>query len=290
VSAAGQIIYFISGNQLVHVAPQTGLSESVFSDIKKTGLIVEKGSYRFGENIYRLENEGLYFFADPLKQNEMRIVLGNDVVENSLLISNAIVRGNKDDEKKSSILTEQALHRFLILTCTYACFFVRELLSAKKFDSRVVMTLTTEMENGYNDGHTLLEVYDDASKKHVLIDVDKKCFFESHDGEKMDLLSFCSAINLGTEIKIRSAANFPKVDWSGFSAYNNGYNFQFIEQMFGFDQQQQIELYKRICNLPVIREENKYFSVENGTPLNNSWKNKVIFLTENEFRNRFYSA
>ncbi|MBC7864474.1 MAG: hypothetical protein IAF38_15980 [Bacteroidia bacterium] len=252
------------------------------------GLVLTQGFHKIGGSFFYFEEPGLYFFSFPFQKNSLRIVVGKDAIENALLISNTIIRGNKDDEQSLKHLKKEVLDRFLVLTCTYACIFVQHILNETGIKSRLVMTLTAEEENQYNDGHTLLEVYDTAIKKYVLVDIDKKCVFESDNGEKMDLLSFTGAIKNEAKIRIVSAAGFPKLDWAGFCAVDSGFNFQFIEQMFCYDEQQQLNLYKRICNLPVIMADNKYFSVSSATEVKNSWKNKLNFLPVEEFRQKFY--
>ena len=88
------------------------------------------------------------------------------------LISILIVHGHKDDlinsfEKKINLLK----FRPLTLTCGKSSTFMNELLKTIAVESRLILTLTRNNWNTYDNGHTMLEIYSKNLNKWILYDV-----------------------------------------------------------------------------------------------------------------------
>lgn len=81
------------------------------------------------------------------------------------------------------------------ITCTPTSHLFKEYLSSAGIESRKVMLLTTRPWNLYNNGHTILEIYEE-NKWHVY-DVSKDVYFTSENGTQLSFIELYSRIHTG---------------------------------------------------------------------------------------------
>jgi hypothetical protein len=193
-----------------------------------------------------------------------------------------------DDFRDEKSLKIKAQSGFIGLTCTKGCQFVKYVLDEIGIKSRLVLTLTNDHLNGYNDGHTLLEVFDDNLKRYIVVDVDKKISFLDENSTLMNAFELCKAIAGKREFKTRSIGVIDQVDWIGFKDPTTDYNYQLLEQLFNSSGNTRTYVYDRICNSIVLPLNNLNYCSSFGEELKNDWKNKVQLLAPEEFEKKFY--
>lgn len=281
---AEAIHYHKLGDNVKYLGNQKIVSIAKISEFNS--LIIDENYLEKFKELTGSSELGIYLFNFPFKSNYQRIILGDDLIQNALIISSIIVRSNQDDSLPLDRLETLSTSRFVGLTCTKACKFVQYLLKKINVKSRVALTLTSLSENYYNDGHTLLEVYDDIQKKYFVVDIDKKCYFTHEKGNKLNAYELCKSVQEDCVINIQSYHSHNMVDWLSFKS--DDYSFQFLEQMFYSNKEQQLNLYKRICQVLVFSDGDNYFSSDTGLSLDNNWKIKVQLLQESEFLKKYY--
>jgi len=107
------------------------------------------------------------------------IVWGEKEVEHLIsALSWITIHGNEDNALSFDKKTYKALHSKLIVTCGYASLWGSEILRNKGIRNRIVSTLTLDEWNLYDNGHTMLEVWEENLNKWVVYDIDNgKSFF-----------------------------------------------------------------------------------------------------------------
>lgn len=150
-------------------------------------LIVPPGNYFIDGTAYDMTKEGLYRFLNINKNNRQVIVYQNDLL--SLLSSLTWMHshGLMDDPKKYDVLINIAKTRKIHQICGKFSYFCHRILSSLGIPCRVVVLLTLEKWNSYNNGHTLLEVFNGRSWE--LWDVDQHCYF-TKDGDILSAKDF----------------------------------------------------------------------------------------------------
>jgi hypothetical protein len=148
-------------------------------DLVATGL--EKVS--FEGKVYPLEREGLYRFV-KFPSAVTNLIARRD--ENSLLpvlkgLSQLHIHGKKHDGLEDAVKKIKTMP-WMIQTCGPARNLAYTVLRKQAgFWPRSIDTLTTEKLSGFDDGHSLLEVYDPARKKRILADIDMGLLFKKGD-------------------------------------------------------------------------------------------------------------
>jgi hypothetical protein len=153
-------------------------------------LVIAPGFYTYRGKIYDMTHEGLYRIVFPHKKdNQQRIVYQAkaDIFLSSLAWM--LTHGHRDDALNHQQLMKKALSDKLILTCESAVRFAHGLLAQSNILSRVIGVRTLEVWNGYDDGHYLLEVYQEDIAKWVLYDLDMDVYF-SYQNNPLSLLEF----------------------------------------------------------------------------------------------------
>lgn len=147
---------------------------------------------RMGDKVFMVEKEGLYRFFDLggadlrqayLYQGDLWALLGN--------LSRMRVHGWRDmDAPSPQEKIERARRGRLSLTCGPTAQFVAEQARTLGVKCRFVHTLTLDEWNDYDNGHSLLEVFDPAEKRWILYDSDLGCRLR-HQGRWLDLGEAC---------------------------------------------------------------------------------------------------
>ena len=134
------------------------------------------------------------------------------------LISLLVVHGNEDNATSYREKLDIIKKRPLSLTCTPGSEFLKRLLDSKGIKNRVVLTLTLENWNSYDNGHTLLEVFSENLNKWFLYDIDGQKVFKNSNGVLLNLIELQQ---LGVEnVNIVPVSNQPFLDYGGFKEYS----------------------------------------------------------------------
>jgi hypothetical protein len=223
-------------------------------------------------------NNNIYNFIDYNPQNiDYPLNLLN-------LISLLTVHGDSDKtlntfDKKLEMIKKRPLS----LTCGPNSYFVKDLIQSIGVKTRIVLTLTFDEWNGYDNGHTLLEVFSKNLNKWVLYDIDGQKVFKQKNGE---LLSLIELQQIGVEnVEIVSTNNQPFLDYSGFN------NYFLLGELI---ETRPKEWYNRVFQRFSIFDPNqdKFIFLTNTSleseKIDEYFNGSVLTVNFNEFNNRFY--
>lgn len=283
------IVYYLYMNTVREITPTKNLKINGGGQKELPDqLIIPPGTYKFQENVYRLGDEGLYRFLSPGKYNAQRIVYKSN--PDALLSALAWItsHGNYDNSKTFGKIYETALQRKLVLTCSNISTFAHSLLNKHGIKSRVVESLTLEEWNTYNNGHTLLEVYDESKKKWVLYDLDQNCTFE-HNGTSLSLVEFIEKVKT-EEYTITPLSSDIKSSVLGFKS-TSGYSYCFLMEGINSNEQRLRQWYKRVMMVPLIHDGNYFYFTSNDKdkPKIESYSSSYKFLEKQTYLTKFYN-
>jgi len=250
-------------------------------------LIISKGVYNFFKKDYTLKEEGLYRFIYPGHINQQRIVYENDL--NSLLSAICWVssHGNSDDKKNFLEIYNKALSSKVFLTCGPIIEWIIEILKNYSIKCRIVSSLTLEEWNSYDNGHVMIEIYNDDMKKWVVYDLDNNCFFESNK-KPLSFIEFFYCVK-NKNYKINYLSPQSNMAISKFVDDNTNFDYNFIlETKLSTEKLRRI-WYKRIIQVPLITDGNfnYFFDLKNKNKIE-SYSSYYKFLTQENFMHRFY--
>jgi hypothetical protein len=177
----------------------------VAKELKDYGLIAKGiALVRFGSKVYSVEREGLYRFMTLPRGLRNLISLRNSQSPIPLLmaLSALQVHGNRQDaEDHERLKNRLQVEPWVCLTCGNVASLVASIVEAEGYKARIVNTETSEEKNGYDDGHSMLEVYSPQLKKWILVDADMGILFKD-DG------IFLSAAELAGRVKKNKRPEF----------------------------------------------------------------------------------
>ena len=284
------VVYRIDFAGIFYLQP---VSRDCILEVKKLPqtIVMDPGEYLFGGAFFNCCQPGLYRFSVPGIINQQAVVLDrSDPISSSLFLSLLSVRGNRDSGRSNSHLRRSATERLISLTCGSNVKFVHQIMKHHGFNTRVVHSHSLQAPNSYNNGHTLLEVYESDADRFVVIDIDKKMYF-SYQGEPLSLVELCSIIKEQKEIALHKMCKLSAVDWCGFKEPFSGFDYGFIEQGFYFNDENILSCLSRICQVPLILSEDEWWvcawddiDVQRLSEIDARW----ILLSPTEFFRKFY--
>ncbi|KFM18800.1 hypothetical protein AAA799P11_01009, partial [Marine Group I thaumarchaeote SCGC AAA799-P11] len=248
-------------------------------------LIIKVGNYTFERQSFELKEEGLYRFSLVGERNEQRIVYQENL--DALLSGIAWIysHGNSDNGKSTEEITKKSTKTKIFATCGGISNWIIEILNEKEVKSRVVSTLTLDKWNNYDNGHTMIEVYDEKLKKWVLYDLDNNRFF-IHNNTRLSLLEFVDAVK-ENRYEFGYLSNDIELDISNFSS--KSYDYSFVMEPMHSDEELLKKWYERVIQVPLIKEgEKNYFFDSENKELISKYSHRYQYLDENEFLAKFY--
>lgn len=278
------IVYYLRGIniQKINQHSSNALSQEIASQ-----LIISPGIYNFSGNKYSLNEEGLYRFILPPRVNAQRIVYQNDLDALLSAISWIATHGNSDNKKSNSELSDKALYSKLFITCGKISKWAHYLLTDLNVKSRLVIGMTIDDWNTYNNGHTLIEVWRDKWGKWMLYDLDNNSYFISRKGDTpLSLVEFSQSV-ANNDYEIIYLSSDTRLDVSNFTS-SDGYNYSFLSEEINMNIR---DWYRRVMQVPLIfdKSEKKYlFMDRRNKDRIESYSASYQFITKNEFMSRFY--
>ena len=120
--------------------------------------------------------------------------------------------------------------------------------------ARVVHSYTDAACNSYNNGHTMLEVWDEKTNSYVLVDTDKKTSFSLNDAP-VNLFDFSQAIVQQKPYAIGCPSNAAMLDAVGFTNDVGNFDYGALELFWGSSPEAMRLFYQRVASFPAISEE-----------------------------------
>lgn len=262
-------------------------------------LIIEPGVYTFGENNYNMNNEGLYRLLNIGQDNKQRIVFKHDIQALISSICWIVYHGNKDNAKPLKKISKIALSNKVSLICERASQWAVYLLNNAGIQARVVATFTTDTLC-YDDGHMMIEVFDESTNNWVLYDITNKSYF-THEGKPMNLLDFSEVIRRHASYDIQTISKATLLDMSNFKfrcgykiwlflKYKRNYDFALKAEMILNSEEQVRKWYDRVGHIPLIRKDNYYYFMDYTTKsIVENYSNLYRYLDKEKFMEEFYS-
>jgi hypothetical protein len=241
-------VYFCTYEKCVFLDDITSKVKTKLPD----NLIIPPGEYDFFGKTYELKHQGVYRFMKAGLSYEQRIVsIGNiDTLLSS--IGWIVSHGNNDNKLSTKDLMLKATHSKLVLTCGEVSRFAQDMLNSQGFTSRRCLGLTLDQWNTYDNGHTLLEVFDSHKKKWVVYDLDNNRFFSNSQGQ-LSFLELAIHVLGDKNFKIEQISNDTKV------ALTDGYSsFDFYSEAIAANDSTLYNWYKRVFQVQMIEDGNKF--------------------------------
>jgi hypothetical protein len=189
-------------DEVLSVKPMEKAKAYSFADLPlvvTTPLVVENGGLHFP-----VTTEGLYRFVNlSSKQTRHTIRYGGDLWRFVGSLSRLQVHGWRHNGEGMAALTERARKGRLSIHCGVTVDFVRHHASIQGIRCRQVMAYTRESANGYDDGHTLVELFDPTEKRWLLYDADVGCRFKAKG----------RYLNLGEAVQAYRSGARPELDF-----------------------------------------------------------------------------
>lgn len=253
-------------------------------------LVRAPGNYAFyGEN-YCCKEPGVYRFWSYGCQPEQFVVFGGCSYENAIYMSYLSIRGNADDNLSIRKIEKKAKCGLVCLTCGPLAGFVKKLMTSNGMEVRVVHTFTRSRFKGYNDSHTLLEVWSKEAEKYVLVDVDRKALF-FRKNTPLSFFDVYQIVQSNKTFEVRTFSKLTLIDWGGFSCKKNGNSFAFFE-LFNYGEDSGLErMIERLFGVPMICKDGVPHFLTSDAELKSFFckKYKRCVFPDNEgFRKLFY--
>lgn len=195
------------------------------------------------------------------------------------------VHGHAHDSLSFQEALEVAKSGKLRMTCGPISQFTENLLNTLNVPCRFVLILTLEEWNTYNNGHSLIEIFEDGH--WVLYDIDIRNFFSLNE-QKLSALEFVKAVSE----KNYERHLFSKSPNFAFGDLRvQGYDFScWYEVMFLFNYLD--KWYERVAQVLFIQENGIFYftcDVKHRKRIENyPYSGPFNYLEKEEFLNRFY--
>jgi len=248
-------------------------------------LVMPPGDYVFAGAVYPLWNEGAYRFVIPGQENNQRLVYAGGV-ENLLSgLSWVQSHGYSDGGKTTEELKTKAQYDKLSMACGDIAKFAVEILQEQGVRARLVCGLTLEEWNGWNDGHTAVEVFLDPYDKWVFCDLDNNAYYVQVTSP-ISVVEFSESISQGDYEIERIAGDF-KANVSDLE--KDGFDYLFATELNLSTDEGLRAWLERVMQVPMIYDNGLFyfFDAENRERIE-SHSAQYRYMEKSEFMEKFY--
>ena len=219
-------------------------------------LVIAPGRYRLWSRVYDLAGEGAYRFVNPQTANVQRIAYAGDVDALLSGLAWAVSHGKLDDTLGTDALQAKARTGKLSLTCDRLAALGRDVLSARGVPARVVLGRTAGHRTGYDDGHSVLEVFHPAHHIWAVYDLDNNARFEdAATAAPLSALELSDRLGPGGgDYRIVEIAADTRLDVSGFRS-PEGFDWTFVGEGAQADLR---SWYARVLQVVLLPADGRY--------------------------------
>lgn len=206
------------------------------------------------DNYYLLNQEGIYrFFNTDSYELYQTYYFSSNFWYLLGGLSQMHVHGWRDDIYSNKEKTEKARRGRLSTTCGPIANFINYQLNILGLKSRLVHVLTLEEWDNFNNGHTLIEVFDTDEKRWLFYDSDIGCRLK-YDGRWLNLGEACCLYRKGLEPEIDFPFGQCQIDPHADGVIPNKHLFYSLlgEGIFKGNIKTLHRWYKRILQIPII--------------------------------------
>lgn len=182
------LVYRIHKNEFFEIHPLNNDEIKTNKAIIGLGrsLVISKNVYQFHDKFYDLKEPGIYRFINVPDDVVQKIVPSSIGLENLSNIGHLWNYGIAN--KKRRFNSSQLQADELTAGCALVSAIAKEVLSLIGIESRIIRGYTNEKFNGYDDGHTMLEVMNNE-RKWFLYDPSFYTVFQS-EGNLLNFFEF----------------------------------------------------------------------------------------------------
>lgn len=247
-------------------------------------LIISPGVYKIYGKRYLFEKEGLYRVIYPGIANEQRIVYENNLDALLSGICWIVSHGNRDNGKSFNDLMCKAMESKLILICGDVSTIAHSILTNLGIQSRLVIGLTLDKWNNYDNGHTLIEVY--KNKKWVVYDLDQNVKFKDA-AKELCLIEWISKIP-SNNYEIEQLSSDTRISILGFKD-KNAFDYSLLSECLCCEKQLR-RWYQRVMMIPIIQKGACFYftSPKQFQSKIESYSSNYRYVDRGEFMSRFY--
>mgnify|MGYP006096444821 CR=1 FL=1 len=253
-------------------------------------LFIPKGKYNFYGNNYNLTKGGVYRFIYPGVDNEQRIVYNGNIDTLLSSISWIVTHGNSDAGLNNEQLLQKATDSKLFITCGTISILADRILGNFGIKSRLIIGMTKDKWNNYDNGHSLIEVFREKYNKWVLYDLDNNCFL-TKNSEPLSFVELCDIINNNQEYQIAKLSEDTRLAVNSFHD-KEGYEYDFYSESLIATDNSLKKWYSRVLQIPLIKEGKYYFYDNDSVTTERMVKyssNYASIGTCEKFIDQFYS-
>ena len=272
------------------VSPWEGDAGEMAKPLDELPLLIDGDRLvSLSNSAYQLDQEGLYRFIIPGQAVRHVILYKGDVFDLMAAIAHIHIHGWIDDGRSFSDLLKKAQQDRLILSCGSISQFTHQLLDGIGVRNRIVLGLTLDEWNSYDNGHTMIEVWKtfNGIEQWVVFDIDHQAFFLDSDGSYLSFYGLSRAINQGIYYQIVRLAHEDMVDLSG---QGNEFNWTllFTERSF-IDDMSLRQWYQRVLQVPLIKAGREWlFYHDQERERIESYSSAFKYTPQEEWERMFY--
>lgn len=207
-------------------------------------LIVYPGIYKVGSSIVDMSKEGMYRLIFPDENNYQVIVYNHNMLALLSSISWIHTHGNIDNDATAEDLADKAIHDKVYLTCSRIAGFACKVLAQQGYKTRMVGGIAGDSSNGFDDEHTMMEVFDPATNKWIVADIDNNSIFKLKDSTGFLSFSQFREALYNDNLEFYPLSKDVRYDISGFKSKND-YAFGFIMERL-HNKEELAKWYRRI--------------------------------------------
>lgn len=189
-----------------------------------------------------------------------------------------MTHGVSDDRATIERKNRKALHRKLICSCGYASLWVSSVLKKFNIDSRLVVGLTLDKWNSYDNGHTMLEIRVD--NKWIVYDVTNHVFFKS-ESHLLNMYELCDIVSEHRSYEI--------IFLTGSPQYDSNASLAWLYESTMSNEECLRKWYERVFQVPLIAQGNKFYfyDVMNKNKVE-SYSYSYCYMEKDKFMEEFY--
>ncbi len=253
--------------------------ENTNSNCLSKSIVQEPGFVEVEGEVYDLKSVGVYKFYRLSSYSEQRIVCPSkgDIDPILNMLGYLFQYGNLDQALPQQALLDNLTSKTLSTTCGNQAYIAQQIMSLFDIETRLVAGITLQEWNGYDDGHSLLEVKD-ARGQWFVYDPSFKCYFKdttlyelSHSSTKLEKIEFLPG----------------QLGCGGFRSNNFDYGFWVEERLLS--KEALFEWYNRVLEVPLIYSDGRYNYPTSLVPFNDKSRisSKYNPLPDDDF-SKFY--
>ena len=239
------LVYRIHKNEFFEIYPLNNNEMKATKAVNELGrsLVISKNVYQFHNKFYDLKEPGIYRFINVPNDVVQKIVPSSIGLENLSNIGHLWNYGIANKKRRFNLSRLQADE--VTAGCALLSTIAKEILSLVGIESRIIGGYTHEKINGYDDGHTMLEVLNNDSK-WFLYDPSFYTVFQS-EGNMLNFFEFL-LLKDNQSVYLRR-----------LTAKSGHYNYKIERKDFGMwidfrkkNDEELLKWYKRVLCIPVV--------------------------------------